>query len=366
MLETLRRLTLGITLILLAAATLLLTDLGSRKHENNQPGRTNSQPLRVALVQHSSMLAHEDGAAGVIEALAKRGYEDGGRVRIKRFNAEADPGTASAIAKQVTTGDYDLIITIGTPSLQYVAKANETGSRTKHVFGLVTDPYSSGAGIDPTDHSKHPPYLTGAGCMQPVAEAFQAAKKMLPSLRSVGLIWNPSESNSQAQTIVARKVCADLGINLVESTVDSSTNALEAASALTSRGVQAIWISGDITVALAADAIITIARRAGIPVFTSFPPLIKSGSLFDLGANYFEIGKTTGEIAADVLDGKSPADIPVENIAPNFLLFNETTLHGLHDPWQIPPDIRAEAVGWITATETKIPDSHSPTPTPAH
>lgn len=26
------------------------------------------------------------------------------------------------------------------------------------------------------------------------------------------------------------------------------------------------------------------------------------------------------------------------------------------------PDIRAEAVGWITATETKIPDSHSPTP----
>ena len=84
--------------------------------------------------------------------------------------------------------------------------------------------------------------------------------------------------------------------------------------------------------------------------------------MFDLGANYFEIGKTTGEIAADVLDGKSPADIPVENIAPNFLLFNETTLHGLHDPWQIPPDIRAEAVGWITATETKIPDSHSPTP----
>lgn len=362
MFDALRRLSLGFTLILVAAATLLLTDLGSRKNANTMSGVTKQKTLRIALVQHSSIKAHDDGASGTIEALAQRGYAEGACVHIKRFNAQADPGTASAIAKQVTTGEYDIIITIGTPSLQYVANANREGSRTRHVFGLVTDPYSSGTGIDALDHSKHPPYMTGSGCMQPVADAFETAKKMFPALRSVGLIWNPSESNSQAQTLIARQVCASLGIELVESTVDNSTSALEAASALTSRGVHAIWISGDITVALAADAIITIARRANIPVFSSFPPLVKSGSLFDLGANYFEIGKTTGGIAADVLDGKSPADIPVENIAPKIFLLNEKALTGLRDPWQIAATLRAEAATWGAASETKIPEEH-PLPT---
>jgi ABC-type uncharacterized transport system substrate-binding protein len=71
----------------------------------------------------------------MIEALAERGYKDGGRIQLKRYNAEADIGTANAIAKEVTSGNYDLILSSSTVSMQTIANANKFGRRTPHVFG---------------------------------------------------------------------------------------------------------------------------------------------------------------------------------------------------------------------------------------
>jgi ABC-type uncharacterized transport system substrate-binding protein len=297
----------------------------------------------------------DDGGSGLLEALAARGYTDGDRIQLRRYNAEADIGTANAIAREVTTGAYDLIITLSTVSLQTVANANKSGSRTPHVFGLVTDPYGAGVSIEATNHAVHPPYLTGYGCMQPVESTFRAAREMRPELKTVGLVWNPAEANSLAQTKIARRVCADLGITLLEANAENSTAALEAVNSLTARSVEAIWISGDVTISMATDLILNAARRARIPVFSSLPPGVSRGMLFDLGSDYVEVGRTVGELAADVLDGKPPADIPVENFVPELFLFNETVLSSLKDRWTIPDSVRQRANGWITATATNLP-----------
>jgi ABC-type uncharacterized transport system substrate-binding protein len=339
MLETIKRLALGVILIALAAGVLLYTDRGSRNRARRGPGAAPSHAgkvVRVALVQSASLPAFDEGGSGLLEVLAARGYSDGDRIQLRRFNAEADIGTANAIAKEVTTGSYDLIISLSTVSLQTIANANKVGSRTLHVFGLVTDPFGAGVGIEATNHAIHPPYLTGYGSLQPVQTTFSTARQMRPELKSVGLVWNPAEANSLAQTKIARKVCADLGITLVEANAENSTSALEAANSLMARSVEAIWISGDVTVSLASDLILSAARRAQIPVFTSLPPSIRRGTLFDLGSDYMEVGRTVGQLAADVLDGKSPADIPVENFVPEVFLFNETILDSLKDRWTIP------------------------------
>lgn len=355
MLGTIKRLGLGLVLIGLAAGVLLYTDRGARRRPGPQGRQAQpSRVFRMALVQHASVPALEDGADGMLEALGDRGYVDGGSLRLKRFNAEGDIGTANAIAKEVTSGNYDLILSVSTLSMQTVANANKTGSRTPHVFGLVSDPYNAGVGIEATNHALHPPYMTGYGCLQPVESTFRIARAMRPELKSVGLVWNPTEANSLSQTKVAREVCAQLGITLVEANAENSTAAMEAARSIVSRGVEAIWISADVTISLASESILNAARRAQIPVFTVMPSNVRRGALFDLGANYFEIGRVVGQLAADVLDGKNPADVPVENFAPEMLLFNETVLSSLKDRWTIPEVIRARAAGWITATETNL------------
>src|SRR5262245_45686605 len=154
MFETVRRLALGAVLIALAASVLLYTDRGSRNRSRRSSSgiAQGTKVFRVALVQHASLQVLEQGAEGMLAALSERGYAEGERLQIRRYNAEADIGTANAIAKEVTSGGFDLILSVSTVSLQTIHNANKMGARTPHVFGLVSDPYSAGVGIEATNH----------------------------------------------------------------------------------------------------------------------------------------------------------------------------------------------------------------------
>lgn len=376
----LRRLSLGILLIVGASALLLLSDLGTRNKAKRSfaPPLTTAAPgaaavpvpsrhVRVAILQHASQPVLDDGRAGAIAGLADRGWIEGQNLELKLYNAQGDMPTAQAIAKEMTTGGYDLLLTISTVSLQAVANANKT-TRVPHVFGLVTDPYGAGVGISRTNHLDHPAWLAGYATMQPVALAFKTAREMNPSLASVGVIWNAAESNSEAQVKIARGVCADLGIKLLEATVDNSAGVAEAANSLVARGVDAIWLGGDVMVLTAVDSVIGAARKAGIPVFTVIPPNIRRGALFDIGANYHEVGRLVGDLAGDILNGRDPATVSVDNVMPEQLAVNQRALAGLRGNWSIPPGILARAQMVIDENgveHTKAPPKPAATATTA-
>ena len=131
-----RRLWLGVVLIAATSSVLIISDL-SQRH--------NTGPLRrIAVVQHASQSALDDGVQGMLDALANGGFVDGKTVAITRFNAQNDLPAANAIARQVVDGGYDLVLTSSTHvARQTVANANQAG-RTKHVFGIVADPFSAG------------------------------------------------------------------------------------------------------------------------------------------------------------------------------------------------------------------------------
>lgn len=361
----LKRLSLGVTLIALAAGVLLASDWGRR---TSSP----SQLPRIALLQHASQAVLDEGVQGMLAGLAEMGFRDGETVAIHRFNAENDLPTANAIAKEMVSGPYDLLLTASTLSLQTVAKANQS-SKIPHVFGLVTDPFGAGVGISRENPLNHPPYLVGYGTFQPVEEGFRLARDLLPTLESVGVVWNPGESNSEANVVQARKICRELGITLLEATVDNSSGVFEAASSLVSRGAQALWVGGDVMVLVAIDAVINAARHGRIPVFTSIPPNAERGALFDLGANYFEVGRETGRLAGRVLKGEDPSTIPVANEVPEKLVVNREALAGLRDTWRLPDQLLARADVVIGEREEEkekqrgkrvIPATHASRPLP--
>ena len=337
-----KKLALGLALIAISAAILLYSDIDSRRASagaHSDSGR----PLKVALVQHSSIPALDDGMIGILDGLKQRGYVNGGRITLRQYNAQGDISVANAIAKEVTSGDNDLIISVSTVSLQTIANANKfaTPSR-RHVFGLVSNPYVIGVGISQENHLNHPPYLTGVGSLAPVEEIFQLAKQLNPSLKKVGLVWDPSEANSVVTTDLGRAVCAKLGLTLEEATAESPTEIGDAVAAVISRKVDAIWVSPDQIAMRGMDVIQQKANLARIPVFSS-SPLAGSKTLFDLGANYLELGRVIGGVAADVLDGRSPATIPVDNIMPVSLYINKLGLKGLRDHWEFPDSVAQRA-----------------------
>lgn len=340
MLAVLKKTALGLALIVASAAILLYSDMDSRHVQAHGKSRA----VRVAIVQQISIPALDDGISGALAALQDRGYVDGGRMMLRRYNAQGDISTGNAIAREVTSGDFDLIFSFSTVSLQTIANANRFATPPrKHVFALVSDPYAVGVGISRENHLQHPPYMTGVGSLAPVEDAFKLAREMRPSLKRVGLVWDPSEANSMVTTELARKVCASMGITLVEANAENSTETGDAAASLLSRGVEAIWISPDLIASHSMELIVSKARTAKIPVFTSIPAKNSTGALFELGADYQSIGRVAGNLAADVLDGRDPATIPVDNVMPITLTVNKLALKGLRAVWTLPPDVMARA-----------------------
>jgi ABC-type uncharacterized transport system substrate-binding protein len=323
-----------------AAAVLLLSDLGSRV--STAPKANAGRVMRVAMLQHASQAILDQGREGMIAGLKEKGWEQSKNLELKLYNAEGDNAVSQTIAKEMAGGGYDLLMTISTVSLQAVANANKAGG-TKHVFALVSDPSIAGVGVSKANPLDHPAHLAGFGTMQPIAEAFKVAREMNPVLAKVGVVWNAAEANSEAQVKLARKVCAEMGLELMESTVDNSSGVAEAAGALVARGADALWMGGDVTVMTAADSLIATAKKGRIPVFTVIPPNVKKGSLFDLGADYPEVGRLAGNLAGEILSGRSPATVPITNVMPEMLALNEQATQDLKATWEITDAMRQRA-----------------------
>jgi ABC-type uncharacterized transport system substrate-binding protein len=359
--SVLSRLSFGLIAIAAAAAILLLSDLDARRDRTASDDAGAAR--RVAVVQLASVQPVDEGVRGILAGLAARGFVDGDRLELTRYNAQGDLTVANAIASQVTSADLDMIITASTPSLQTVANANRLrADPIPHVFGITSDPYGAGVEISREDHLDHPPYMAGLGSLPPVRELFELMRSINPTLRRVGLVWNPAEANSEAATHLAREAAAEFGMELVEGNAESSTAAGEVAQAVLSRGVDVLWVSPDSTVYTAVDALILAARREGVPVITSLPGSVSRGSLLDLGASYEDIGYVQGLLAADVLEGRDPANIPVENWIPVVLHLNLTLVDGLPAGWRIGPDLAEQAALVIDASGTREQELQRPEP----
>ncbi len=332
---TLKRLSLGLFLIALAAAILLISDWNRRTPQRGEM-------LRIAVFQFATRPLLDDVVRGALDGLASGGFVEGRNLEVRRFSAENDLPTANNMAKAIVDGGFKMVITASTPCLQTMAAANKEG-KVLHLFAGVTDPFGSGVGLDRNHPLDHPPYLFGVGSFQPVKETFRLAKQLYPGLKTVGVAWNPAEACSEACTVLAREACQELGIQLLEANVDSSSGVKEAAESLVSRGVQALWIGGDNTVDMASGSVIALAKQAKIPVFTNLPDNAKSGALFGMGANYYEVGKIAGELGAEVLNGRDPKTIRIENVVPRNLAINQQALSGLRDPWKAPETLVASA-----------------------
>jgi len=325
-----RRLSFGIVLITLVSGILLVSDW-------NRGNTAKHKIPRVALFKFQSQPLVDEGVGGIIEGLKARGFIPGHTIRMEEFNAQNDFATANGIGRAIEDGGYDLAITVTTPCLQAMASANRAG-KVMHVFGLVTDPFIAGVGLNrdrPLEHSRH---LVGIGTFEPVRNALLYAKRCYPTLRRIGTVWNPAEACSEACLRVARPTCKEMGVELFEAQAESSAAVGVAASSLLSRGVEAIFIGGDNTVEIAMSVIVRLANEGRIPVIACAPGHADEGALIGLGADYVEVGRAEGQLAADMLSGRDPATVPIINLTPNKLALNLSVLRRLRAEWEIPRD----------------------------
>ena len=254
----------------------------------------------VAIVQIVEHPALDATRQGILDELQDK------KIKVEFQSAQGNSALATQIAQKFVGMHPDVMVGISTPAAQALVSANQQYS-IPIVFSSVTDP--KGAKIV-QNLSAPEGAITGVSNYVDPGRQFDLFKKILPSLSSLGVIYNPGDTNSVILVEEMKKIAALKGLTLVFATANNSADIAQAAQKLLPK-VQALFINNDNTALSAFDAIVRISTQQNIPVFCSDVDMVDHGALAALGANQYEIGRETGKLILKILQGQSPKQIPV-------------------------------------------------------
>ena len=264
----------------------------------------------------------------VLDAMAKS-FEDilesryPGRVQFDVKIPEGDAGKTEQMAQSFVSGDYDLVFVIGTNLAQSLAKKTQT---IPIVLGGATDPQAAGL-VDSWD--KPGRNITGTSDLSPVALQMDRLREILPQAKHIGIIYNPSEDNSKIILAHFNRECEQRAITSTSVTISLPNDIQQTLISLVGK-IDALYAPTDATVQSAFPALIKVANEVKIPVFNCDEGTAKKGAIFSVGFNYEDLGRTSAEMAAAILDGISqPQDMPIRLVRKSTLYYNEKQIQAL-------------------------------------
>jgi putative ABC transport system substrate-binding protein len=294
---------LVVVCVVLAVALVLVLALGiGRQPAEQAPAKV----YKIGIAQLGTHDALDAAREGFIAQMEEEGFVEGENVTYIIRNAAFKSSNYATIAQYFVSLDVDLIFSIATPITQACASAVE-GTGIPVVFAAVTDPVTAGFADNWTVPGGQ---VTGASDWADVGAQVKLGMDIHPASR-LGVIYNAGEVNSVVQIDELKKVQSSLNITeIVEATAATTADVYAAAQSLVGR-VDAIWEPSDNTVAGAIQSVIQVCEDNDIPLFASDVGMAREGCISGLGLDYYVNGQEAAKLAARVLKGEDPANIPI-------------------------------------------------------
>ncbi|HSD59408.1 MAG TPA: ABC transporter substrate-binding protein [Burkholderiales bacterium] len=305
----LKRLSLGLALLVLASAGLLVSG-GGRSHGG--PGRK----WNVHIIEYNDVLDVKETEEGILAGLREAGLVEGRDYELHVSNAQGDMATVSALVDSAVTQGADLLITLSTPTLQ---AAIRRGKGKPVIYAYVASGIAAGAGTSDTDHL---PQVTGVTIVAGYAQMVALVREHFPQIRRVGSLFVPAETNMVFHRQQLEEAAGKAGLEVVVVPVSTATDVPDAAQALVGRGIDAVMQMPGNLVASAFGSIARAASQAHLPVFAFQKAQLEQGAMVVVAREYFDSGRMAASLAARVMRGESPAHIPLQNFTRTRLLLN--------------------------------------------
>ncbi|MHC9532984.1 tryptophan ABC transporter substrate-binding protein [Dellaglioa sp. L3N] len=261
---------------------------------------------------------------GIIAGLKEKGYTPGKTVHIDFQNAEADQSNLKSMSDKFNNENVDLMIGIATPSAQSLANVTK---KTPIILGAVTDP--KGAGLI-SNNNQPGNNITGVSDQAPIKAQLALMKQLMPHMKTVGVLYTSSDDSATKQYQQFKTAALSSGLKVKSATI-TSTNDVDQVSQTLVSSVDAVYVPTDNTVASSIQTLVKNATQAKIPVFPAVDTMVKNGGLATISINQYDLGVTTGKMAAAVLSGKStPATTPINFVKKGDLVINLKTAKALN------------------------------------
>jgi len=251
----------------------------------------------ATLMSHPALDAVQENLK---KELGRQGYVEGKNLRYIIRNANSQVQLAANIASELAAQKPDVTVAIATPMAQAVAKV----ARGPVVFAAVTDPV--GAGLV-TSVDKGEKMITGTSDAWPYEDQMKLIRKITPSVKRLGVLYNPGEAASQYGIKEIRRFAPGLGFDLVEGAASTTNDVYPVAQNLASR-VDALFLSSDNTVIAGVAGALKVAVEHKMPMYVGDGGTVEKGGLAAVSVGYADLGTETGKLVARMLKGER--DIP--------------------------------------------------------
>lgn len=256
---------------------------------------------RIAILKSWDLPEYNTALRGFSDVLNERSIS----CQTLTFNLRGSEEGMDAVKKQINSFQPTLIVTIGSRATTMAQRHLEG---TPIVFSMVLYPVASGfvKSIERPGNS-----ITGAAIDIPIKYQMQLLQRILPNLKTVGVLYSPEETKAVIEE--AEHVARGMGLNLIAEAVSSETDVPEALTRLQRQNIQALWsvADGRVFTPQSTQYIIEETVKKGIPFMGPHSAYVRAGALVALTPNYEDNGRQAGEIAARILKGTNPATIPV-------------------------------------------------------
>lgn len=315
----------GIIALLITAGVLLLSDLSNRIDDSSEQATlvetkglraVEGRTYRIGLTYFAPEEAFDMTMVGLWQGMKELGFVKDSNLIVIAQHANGEMANLQPIHLNMDNQDVELIVVTSTPGISAALSAVKNHPI---VFTMSYTPLEAGAGDSFTNHL---PNITGVASFPPIEKTFDFILEALPNAKRIGTLYNSSEANSRKVMEDARIYTKDIGIELIENTAINSSEVYQAISSLCMQNVDAVWITGDNTAFQAFHAIVKVCRKNDMPLFLNDVDFIDEGAVAAVGISWFKTGYRTAKYVARVLNGESPADIPIENYVEEVIAIN--------------------------------------------
>ncbi len=245
------------------------------------------------LVQHEALDAATQGFIDALnEALP-------GQVKFEEKNASGDSNSCATIVNGFVSEGVDLIMANATAALQAAASA------TSDIPVLGTSITAYGVALDIDDFSGTVGgNVSGTSDLADLSKQADMITEWFPETQKVGLLFCSGEPNSRYQIEEVAKNLSAKGIETKEFAF-TDTNDVSSVTQAACDWADVIYVPTDNTAASNTEAIANVTVPAKTPVIAGEEGICKGCGVATLSISYYDLGMTTGKMAAKILTGEA-------------------------------------------------------------
>ena len=273
--------------------------------------------------------------AAFAERLRDLGWIEGRTVAIEYRWTEGHSERFAEIAAELVRLKVDVIVTAGGA----VVAAKQATTVIPIVFAVASDPVGTGLVASLARPGGN---VTGLSVQATdlVGKRIEFLRELVPSLRALAIMANVGYAAAVREMGEVRAVARSLGI---ETTVLEIHTAEDIAPALEALKGQAdsLYVCIDALTDSNKTRIATLALSARLPTIAGFREGVEAGSLVYYGPNVPNLCRRAADLVDNILRGRKPGDIPVEQPTQFDFVINLKTARALG--LTVPPALLAIA-----------------------